>query len=150
MEITRMNEDISKFFWTVPNHFQFCSWCTNILYDAQICQIHLLCYLLKVSKVLNYCGWFCKFFRYWWEALLVSFRYWLLSSFRQPSWQGKLMWSDCREKATASNLINKVLRPVEGQCLTGVHKLQRYVHTWQIRYNLVVFYCVSIGSICLL
>ena len=64
--------------------FFFC--CPNILYDVHVCQIRLLCYFLKVSKVLNYCGWFCKFFWYWWQVLLVSFRCWLLSSFRQPPW----------------------------------------------------------------
>ena len=43
MEMTRMNDDISKFFWTFPNHFQFCSCCTNILYNVHVCQIRLLC-----------------------------------------------------------------------------------------------------------
>ena len=71
--------------------------------------------------------------------------FWLLSSFRQPPWKDKLMWPDCKE----SNLINKVLRPEEGQCLRGVHTLQRYVHTWQTWYNLVVCYCVRVDSICL-
>ena len=78
-EIIRINDDISKFFCAVSNRF-------HILYNDHICQIHLLCYFLKVSKILNYCEWFCNFCRYWWEVLLVGFRHWLLSSFWQSFW----------------------------------------------------------------
>ena len=91
-----------KFFFVYGNH-QNEWWHFRILLDGtkplSVLQLQHQ-YLLQCSRmsdsfvllpfetieVLNYCGWFCQFFWYWWQVFLVSFRCWLLSSFRQRPW----------------------------------------------------------------
>ena len=71
MEITRINDDISKFFFISS---------TMITYVRFTCSANFW----KYQRY--FCEWFCNFCRYWWEVLLVGSGHWLLSSFWQSSW----------------------------------------------------------------
>ena len=55
MEITRVDNNVSKFFRKVSNYLVSIYCCTHIHYDSDIFWIHKYCQLLNICKIQPYC-----------------------------------------------------------------------------------------------
>lgn len=87
IEITRMDNNISKFFLEVPNHLITIYCCTHIHYDIDVFWIRRLCQLLKICKILPYCLEIVYFDYHCWQKLLMSFLSRSISTVWQPAYK---------------------------------------------------------------